>query len=144
MHTYTFNFWAIPTLVSSQKIQSQCGAVDLSLVLWCSYSKVKCLIRIRCFLWDHINIRNCLGNVQLSRCRGCGLSQIWCSNLPYEFQVRDIITWRNQTLLMSVNQNRGSEHIPIGLVTPYSTSQPIRLFSYATSRSPSPESKEME
>ena len=24
MHTYTFNFWAIPTLVLFQKIQSQC------------------------------------------------------------------------------------------------------------------------
>jgi len=37
MHTYACNFWVIPTLASFQKIQSQCSAVDLSLVLWSNW-----------------------------------------------------------------------------------------------------------
>jgi len=39
MHTYTFNFWAIPTLGLFQKIQSQCSAVDLSSALLSNWDK---------------------------------------------------------------------------------------------------------
>jgi len=37
-------------------------------------------------------------------------------------------------------QKKRSKHTPIASVTPYSTSQPIHLFSYATSHNSSPES----
>jgi len=40
IHTYAFNFWAIPALASFQKIQSQCSAVDLSSVLWSNWERM--------------------------------------------------------------------------------------------------------
>jgi len=53
IHTYIFNFWATPTLVSSQKIQSQYSAVDLSLVLWSNWEwlgqKISSCSEVRCF-----------------------------------------------------------------------------------------------
>jgi len=172
MHTYAFNFWAIPTLASFQKIHSQRSWSGFSALMgqrsvhigksgvsadagfareWKDF-----LPPILWFVCQdasfHENVRS-HEYLQL-----LGQSSTRCKDPIFikELMLKPSLgvpstTWdyhmTNVNITRSVNQDREAretDHSPIASLSPYWITQPIHLISYVTSGNPSPEYNKMK